>query len=136
MKRASYREGVEWIALNDSAGEDAYNEEAIAGFISTCLLADLFGVEREKVATDIVKFRKKNADRYDFDDPQTVQIDESSALVAGKIWYTQHQTHVDRIIVGEKHVVKPSGFDLVRPELWKPCHWRWFFEATLSEATK
>ena len=41
MRRASYRAGVYWIAMNDEPGEGS--QEVVAGFISTLLLADLFG---------------------------------------------------------------------------------------------
>jgi hypothetical protein len=69
MKRASYREGVAWIAENDDPGSsDATNLEAVAGYISTSLLADLFGVGRLKVASDVVKYRKKQKIGYDYDD--------------------------------------------------------------------
>ena len=55
MRRASYRAGVEWIAANDEPlGLDP---ESIAGYISTMLLADLFGVEPARVATDILRKR-------------------------------------------------------------------------------
>ena len=58
MKRASYREGVAWIALNDDVGAaDARNPEVVQSYISTLLLADLFGKEPEDVAKDIVKYR-------------------------------------------------------------------------------
>ncbi len=56
---ASYRFGVEWIALNDEPGE--MDSEVVSGLISTCLLADLFGKDQEKVAADIIQFRVKNA---------------------------------------------------------------------------
>lgn len=60
MKRASYREGIEWIALNDEVGDDeALNEAVVATYISTCLLADLFGVTVERVAEDVVRRRYK-----------------------------------------------------------------------------
>lgn len=55
-KRASYLEGVEWIALNDNSGSnDGVGE--IAGYVSTLLLADLFGAEPERVAIDIERKR-------------------------------------------------------------------------------
>jgi hypothetical protein len=57
MKRASYREGVEIIALNDEPTE--MDPEAMIGFASVMLLAALFGVEQSRVAADVVKFRKK-----------------------------------------------------------------------------
>jgi hypothetical protein len=57
MKRASYRFGVGWIALNDETAET--DVEEIKGQVSVLLLADLFEVEPAKVAADIVDFRKK-----------------------------------------------------------------------------
>ncbi len=58
MKRASYREGVAWIGHNDEPDEN--DPEIVQGLISVLLLADLFGVEPEKVAKDVLAFRKKN----------------------------------------------------------------------------
>lgn len=58
MKRASYREGVDWIAQNDNAGEGD-DTDVIAGYISTLLLADLFGVEPGQAAVDINNRRAK-----------------------------------------------------------------------------
>jgi hypothetical protein len=54
-KRASYRFGIAWIALNDETGET--DVEQVKGFISVLLLADLFDVPPEKVAADVLKFR-------------------------------------------------------------------------------
>ena len=74
-KRASYREGVEWIALNDNAGDDdpekcGTDGEAqremignIAGYISTLLLADLFGADPAMVAHDIFRKRAQAAEK-------------------------------------------------------------------------
>jgi hypothetical protein len=60
MKRANYRDAIAWIACNDDAGEpDALNLETVHGYISVCLIADLFGVERERVARDVVRYRNK-----------------------------------------------------------------------------
>lgn len=70
MKRASYRDAVKWIALNDNAGEDtphnAYAESNIAGYISTCLVADLFGKQPAAVAHDVMIERRVEMlrDRY------------------------------------------------------------------------
>jgi hypothetical protein len=63
MKRASYRHGVEIIALNDETAET--DPEAVAGMISVCLLADLFGVEPERVARDVVRYRTEAAKTKD-----------------------------------------------------------------------
>ena len=68
-KRASYFDGVAWISLNDDQGTDdptkcGTNGQAqaemmanIAGYISTLLLADLFGAEPARVASDIFRHR-------------------------------------------------------------------------------
>lgn len=56
MKRASYRQAVEWIALNDNTGGGERADE-IASYVSTLLVADLFGVEPEKVGKDIERAR-------------------------------------------------------------------------------
>lgn len=53
--RASYRQGVEWIALNDEPND--LDPENIAGYISTLLLADLFHKDPLDVARAIVRKR-------------------------------------------------------------------------------
>lgn len=59
MKRASYRDGVAWIALNDGAGDtDRLDEAVVAGQVSSLLLADLFGVEASRVGRDVVRYRR------------------------------------------------------------------------------
>lgn len=55
--RASYRNGIQWIAENDEPEE--MDPEVISGFISVCLLADLFGVTTEKVAKAVVAYKKR-----------------------------------------------------------------------------
>jgi hypothetical protein len=56
MKRASYRTGVAWIATND---EPSMAEvEQVAELISVMLLADLFDVESERVARDVIRYRQ------------------------------------------------------------------------------
>ena len=53
---ASYRKGIEWIALNDDYGAtDAFDVDVVSTYISTVLLADLFGKEPLEVAENIVK---------------------------------------------------------------------------------
>ena len=60
-KRASYRHGVQWIADEDEAGsDDARNMEEVAGYVSTLLLADLFGKPPAEVASEIVRYRMEN----------------------------------------------------------------------------
>jgi hypothetical protein len=56
---ASYRFAVEWIALNDEPTER--DPEMVASLISTALIADLFGKPQEKVAADVIRYRKKAA---------------------------------------------------------------------------
>jgi len=54
-KTPSYWFGVEWIALNDEP--DCLDSTEVAGLVSTCLLADLFGCPANIVAADIVSKR-------------------------------------------------------------------------------
>lgn len=58
MTRRGYRYAVEWIALNDDAGGGASSSE-IAGYVSTGLVADLFGKDQRDVALDVYRFRQK-----------------------------------------------------------------------------
>jgi len=60
MAKASYKTGVDWIARMDESGSDnALVESVVAEYISTCLLAEVFGHTREKVAKDVVRRRIK-----------------------------------------------------------------------------
>jgi hypothetical protein len=59
VKRASYREGVAWIAFNDDP--ENLNPEEVAYYISSLLLSDLFDVEPERVGRDVVRKRKQLA---------------------------------------------------------------------------
>jgi hypothetical protein len=47
MKRPSYRAAIDWICLNDMP--ESMKDD---GHISSCLVADLFGVGVEKVIRD------------------------------------------------------------------------------------
>lgn len=58
MKRASYREAVAWIALNESPGDGA-DEGAIGSYMTTHLVADLFGTSDSRVAEDVARYRKR-----------------------------------------------------------------------------
>jgi hypothetical protein len=58
MKRASYSEAVAWISWNDDTASGS-DEEVIATYLSTLLIADLFGVEAARVAKDVAKHRVK-----------------------------------------------------------------------------
>lgn len=55
-KRASYREAVAWIALNDEAGSDM---EDIEYLLTVALVADLFGKDTATVARAVVAYRKR-----------------------------------------------------------------------------
>lgn len=58
MRHASYKYGVQWIALNDEPSD--YSVDSISTYISVLLLADLFQVEPQKVARDILKLRQND----------------------------------------------------------------------------
>lgn len=59
MKRASYRDAVDFIACNDEALET--DPEAMQGVATVVLVASIFGVETDKVAKDVVRLRQKFA---------------------------------------------------------------------------
>lgn len=58
-KRLSYREAVEWIAVNDEPTET--NPETLASLISVALIADLSARDPKKVAQDVLRARKQEA---------------------------------------------------------------------------
>lgn len=61
MKRASYREAIEWVACNDSAADDGNDDpQTVSELVSSHLVADIFAVDVLKVGTDVVRFRKKH----------------------------------------------------------------------------
>lgn len=57
MKRASYKEAIEWLAYNDDT--QWLTEENRILSVTCCLVADLFDVPREKTADDLEKFMRK-----------------------------------------------------------------------------
>lgn len=59
MKRASYRDGIDFIAMNDEA--DELDEEVVGGLATVLMLSELFGVDRARVARDVVRYRKRIA---------------------------------------------------------------------------
>lgn len=63
MKRPSYRQAIAWVAENDSPGDYDPKDECAVEFagsiVSAILVADLFGVDSEKVGRDIVAYRLK-----------------------------------------------------------------------------
>ena len=64
MKRQGYKYGVEWIAANDNAGNGDSLED-IAGYVTTLLLADLFGKKPQKVAEDIYRCRQQQGPTHE-----------------------------------------------------------------------
>lgn len=59
MSKKGYRFGVAWIAENDNPGDNE-GVDQVAGYVSVLLLADLFGKEPERVAQDIVRYRRES----------------------------------------------------------------------------
>lgn len=59
MKSRGYRFAVRWIAAEDEPTE--LDAEAMHGQLTVALVADLFGVEVERVAADVVRRRKLEA---------------------------------------------------------------------------
>lgn len=56
---ARYQDAVEWIALNDNSGQgDPVSE--IAGYISTCLVADVWNKDQNDVAKAVAKVRREH----------------------------------------------------------------------------
>jgi len=60
MKRASYREAVRWIAGNDNDG-NGDDLTTVSEYISTALVADVFGTDVDRVAADVMRERAKVA---------------------------------------------------------------------------
>lgn len=57
-RRPTYRDAVLWVAHEDDAGGGA-DPETVASYVSTVLVADLFGADPEDVAADVVRERRK-----------------------------------------------------------------------------
>jgi hypothetical protein len=58
MKRPSYRDAVELIALNDEPCE--MDADTITGLASVQIVAALFNVEPDRLARDIVRYRERH----------------------------------------------------------------------------
>jgi hypothetical protein len=58
MKRPSYHEACFWIAMNDNAGNDDSLQE-VTDYITVAMLADIWGLETEKVGRDVWGTRKR-----------------------------------------------------------------------------
>lgn len=64
-KRASYREAIEWIALNDGAGDPGWlDEESVSNQVTVCLIADLFDKKQEEIGKAVVTYRKKHSEEF------------------------------------------------------------------------
>ncbi|WP_336057340.1 hypothetical protein [Nitratireductor sp. CH_MIT9313-5] len=59
MKRPSYRHAIAWLAHNDDT--QWLNDEDPIESVSTALVADLFGVDVERVTRDLRRFIKRTA---------------------------------------------------------------------------
>ena len=58
MKRASYREAISVIALNDEP--EIMEPEEMEGMASVLVVASIFGLETSKVAADVIRYREKH----------------------------------------------------------------------------
>ena len=75
LKRASYRDAIDWIAQMDSAGDDdAMDPEVASSLITAVLVADIFGASAEKVGRDVVRRR------------QTLKKEEERARTGRTAW--------------------------------------------------
>lgn len=55
---ANLKAAVQWIALNDNAGEKDTVEDT-AGYLTVALVADIFGKDTTEVARKVVYWRKQ-----------------------------------------------------------------------------
>lgn len=54
---------------------------------------------------------------------------QDSDKAPARAWYEEHRAHVDRMCTAYAGpAYPPSGSDCIRPELWKPAHWKWLLE--------
>lgn len=54
-------------------------------------------------------------------------------IAIGNEWYNKHTEHVNKLVQNVTISVPPSGVDVLSPELWKPMHWRWFFDVLAQD---
>jgi hypothetical protein len=47
------------------------------------------------------------------------------ARAKAAVWRAEHEQHVSGLIASDGPAYPPCGSDLMRPELWRPPHWRW-----------
>lgn len=53
---------------------------------------------------------------------------DEDCIKHGEAWFQSHRDHVLKLLAGAHGSIKPGGSDGAKPELWKDCHWKWFFE--------
>jgi hypothetical protein len=56
--RPTFKQAVQWIAYNDNAG-NGDDVKAVSEYVTTVMVADLFGVNSLNVAEEIMKIREK-----------------------------------------------------------------------------
>ena len=47
-----------------------------------------------------------------------------------KLFYLEHLDHVSQLMHDSKEETcypPTDTYDVIRPEVWKPAHWRWFW---------
>ena len=59
LKRASYRDAIDYIACNDDPCER--DTAAIEGYVSVALVAAIFGTDGAHVARDVARLRERVA---------------------------------------------------------------------------
>jgi siroheme synthase len=47
------------------------------------------------------------------------------AIAKARAWKAEHTAHVERLMSGDPYLYRPTGSDVIRPELWKGAHWNW-----------
>lgn len=57
MRRPSYREALRWLLLNDDT--EWLNDARHGLSVSTALVADLFGVDDERIVADLLRLRER-----------------------------------------------------------------------------
>ena len=62
MKRASYRAAIQWIVDNDDTEWAEYDKSTAMGTpsVTACLIADLFGVDDERIRRDVLRGLSKH----------------------------------------------------------------------------
>jgi hypothetical protein len=103
VKRASYREGIECIALNDEP--TSLEVEDMEAMASVMLQAVLFGVTQERVAKDVVRFRKKLAKA----EARLSKLHKIPTPVVSGPWVLVHAVGKAPVFVGEQ-VASRAGF--------------------------